>query len=679
KGGNVLHYDGVVIDITDRKEAEEQLRRREEQLRRINENISDGIYRSAPGEGLVYANQAFAEMFGYGRVEEVLDADPTTLYADPEQREQLRATLHDEGHFESVEVEFRRKDGSTFTGLLSGTVARGEDGEVKYYDGAVTDVSDRVRRERKLRLLSEAVDQAKEAVLITEAEPLEEPGPRIVYVNEAFEEMTGYPEDEVLGETPRILQGPETDRDVLDSLQEALEAGEEWQGETVNYRKDGEPLRVQWNVAPVRNGNGEIEHWVSVQRDVTAEREREQWMTQMAQALEQIDEKVFITGRDGRIQYANEAFEEMTGYHEEEVLGKTPAVVQSGEHDEAFYEELWDTILSGETFRAEFVNEKKDGTRYVEEECISPIVDEDGEVTHFVSSGRDISERKRRKRTLERQNDLFEQAEEIANVGAWEYDVQAEEITLTDQAYRVHGLAPGSDMTPDRSHGLFHPEDRPKADEAFRRAVEEGEPYDLEARLITEEGEERWIRTRGAPQCEDGEVVRVCGAIQDITDRKEAEQALKASEELHRATLSNITDTVLLTREDGTFSYVCPNVSYIFGYDEEEVEELGSISALLGTDPAEEHDFEGAREISNVEQSVIDASGNRHDLLINVRQVEIQDGRRMYTCRDITERKQAEEALREREVQLRGLANSIPGVVYQFYSRPDGTYGNHFI
>jgi len=83
----------------------------------------------------------------------------------------------------------------------------------------------------------------------------------VEYVNEAFEEMTGYLEGEILGETPRILQGPETGRAVLDSLREALEKGEEWQDETVNYRKDGEPYRVQWNVSPVRGEDGSISMW----------------------------------------------------------------------------------------------------------------------------------------------------------------------------------------------------------------------------------------------------------------------------------------------------------------------------------------------------------------------------------------------------------------------------------
>ncbi len=153
------------------------------------------------------------------------------------------------------------------------------------------DVTERVLRrrvrEQEHRFLAEAVGQAREAVLVTEAGPLDEPGPRIVYANEAFEAMTGYREAEVLGKTPRILQGTETEEAVLGSLRTALEAGEHWQGETVNYRKDGTPYVVQWNVAPVTGEGGEIQHWVSVQRDVTEEREREEQLRRQKGLLEQ--------------------------------------------------------------------------------------------------------------------------------------------------------------------------------------------------------------------------------------------------------------------------------------------------------------------------------------------------------------------------------------------------------
>ncbi|MGV7033789.1 HWE histidine kinase domain-containing protein [Methylobacterium symbioticum] len=125
-----------------------------------------------------------------------------------------------------------------------------------------------------LRLLRAAVEASGEAILITSAE-LDEPGPRIEYANPAFTRMTGYAAEEVLGRSPRLLQGPGTDRSVLDGLRAALEAGEPTQGEAANYRKDGSTYVVEWLITPVREADGRISHWVSTQRDITERRASE--------------------------------------------------------------------------------------------------------------------------------------------------------------------------------------------------------------------------------------------------------------------------------------------------------------------------------------------------------------------------------------------------------------------
>jgi PAS domain S-box-containing protein len=123
--------------------------------------------------------------------------------------------------------------------------------------------------EQMLKLLETAVAQAKEVVLITSAQ-LEPPGPEILFVNPAFSEMTGYSQEEVLQKTPRILQGPKSDRAMLTELREALSRGEPFSGETVNYRKDGSEYYVEWDITPIRTSGGKISHFLSIQRNVTA-------------------------------------------------------------------------------------------------------------------------------------------------------------------------------------------------------------------------------------------------------------------------------------------------------------------------------------------------------------------------------------------------------------------------
>ncbi len=136
-----------------------------------------------------------------------------------------------------------------------------------------SDVTARREGDERLRLLESVVVTANDAVLITEAEPIDLPGPRIIYVNDAFTRMTGYSAAEVLGRTPRLLQGPRSSRATLDRLRAALANWESITVELCNYHKDGTEFWVEFSIVPVMNANGWYTHWVSVQRDVTARKQ----------------------------------------------------------------------------------------------------------------------------------------------------------------------------------------------------------------------------------------------------------------------------------------------------------------------------------------------------------------------------------------------------------------------
>lgn len=147
-------------------------------------------------------------------------------------------------------------------------------------------IAERERTAERLRLLGSSVEQSRESIVITEAE-LDPPGPKIVFVNPAFTRITGYTAAEAIGKTPRILQGPRTDAALRKRLKEALARGEPFQGEAINYRKNGSEFFVEWDITPIRNEAGIITHFVSIQRDVTTRKKFEEQLFQ-SQKLETV-------------------------------------------------------------------------------------------------------------------------------------------------------------------------------------------------------------------------------------------------------------------------------------------------------------------------------------------------------------------------------------------------------
>lgn len=137
--------------------------------------------------------------------------------------------------------------------------------------------------EEAIRLLLSAVQQSRDSIIITTAQ-IDLPGPEIVYVNPAFTEMTGYASEEVLGKTPRLLQGPHSDRALLNDLRQHLIDGKPFHGEAINYHKDGSEFYVEWNITPIQDTQQTITHFVAIQRDITErkrfEQERERLLKQ---------------------------------------------------------------------------------------------------------------------------------------------------------------------------------------------------------------------------------------------------------------------------------------------------------------------------------------------------------------------------------------------------------------
>lgn len=136
-------------------------------------------------------------------------------------------------------------------------------------------------------------------------------------------------------------------------------------------------------------------------------------------------------------------------------------------------------------------------------------------------------ERQQHQQELERTSQFLRETQEVASVGGWEFDLRSEEMRWSDEVYRIHGLPLDTNISPEEGIEFYHPDDRDVIKEAFDRLSTEGEPYDLELRLVTTDDEIRWVRTRGAAQYKDDKIVHIKGTFQDITERKERENKLQ--------------------------------------------------------------------------------------------------------------------------------------------------------
>ena len=142
---------------------------------------------------------------------------------------------------------------------------------------------------------------------------------------------------------------------------------------------------------PVVDKNGNIEYIIGVIRDITERKKTEEELHRIATAIEQAEETVLITDKDGTIQYVNPAFEKITGYKKDEVMGKKPSILKSGSHSNEFYSSMWETLEKGKVWKGRFINRKKDGNLYNEEATISPIMDNTGTITNYVGVKKDIT------------------------------------------------------------------------------------------------------------------------------------------------------------------------------------------------------------------------------------------------------------------------------------------------
>ncbi|NUB90262.1 PAS domain S-box protein [Haloterrigena sp. SYSU A121-1] len=659
------------------RERERRFDERERELRETNERLGAVIEASPSAlvaldtdETVTLWNPAAERVFGWSE-DEVLD-EPLPFVPDDraEDHREIFDRLFDGESIAGLETRRVTKDGERIDVSISAAPIYGADGEIVGTMGALEDITERKDRERRLESTSARLEALFENspdmidVLDTEG--------TIVEANHRFCEMLGYEESELVGTKIWEYEALFDAADV-EALLAELSVGERRKFEGRYRRRDGSTFPVEVHL--IRIDFADETRFLAISRDVTdrkaderrlreRERELQRYKAYTDDVLDAIDDVFYVIDEDGALLRWNESLATVSGYDADEI-DSMDAVEFFAEADRPAINEAIAEVLETGTARVEVPIRTADGESIPYEFVATRLEDLEGE-TVVTGIGRDISERTRYERDLERTTELLEQAQRLASVGGVEIDVRGDpyEVTASDEFYRQLDLEPGTTLTPDKMLAQFRPDDRPAIRSALSGAVEDGEAYDLEARLRSTDGEPRWVRVIGDPVREGGETVAVRGSMQDVTDRKHRERELERYETI----VQSIGDPVYTLDEDGTVRFVNDAIETLAGYDPEAL--IGDdVSALLPP-PDLERAREQVRELlreeegpyATVETDFMTADGDVIETETHIALLPSEDGEFAGTAgvvRDITDRKERERELERYETIIQAIGDPV--------------------
>ncbi|MEM8829585.1 MAG: PAS domain S-box protein [Cyanobacteria bacterium P01_G01_bin.19] len=386
-------------EIVERQSTEQALRLTNQTLQSLIAASPRAIFTLDLEERVKIWNPAASRMFGWSEAEILGQPNPVIDASSVSQYSAFRQKILQGITPSSLEIRRPRKDGKEIDIVFSAAPLTNNHDQINGIVAVVADISEQKEQAEQIRLLQSVVVNTNDAVLITDAEPIDEPGPRIIYVNEAFTRTTGYTLQEVIGKTPRILQGPKTNRQALAKVRKALATWQPVTVETINYRKDGSEFWVEFSIVAVANQRGLYTHWISVQRDITERKRTEQALRQSDERFRRVVENaldiITIIDPTGAIHYASPSVETVIGFIPDELIGqKFFDRIHAEDLAKASQEivDVWQNFTSVRPI--EFRYQHKDGSWIVLEAVSQKFLDNSPEPRILINS-RNITERKR--------------------------------------------------------------------------------------------------------------------------------------------------------------------------------------------------------------------------------------------------------------------------------------------
>ncbi len=566
----------------------------------------DSVFQHSPNQialhdedgDIVEVNPRVTEALGYSR-DEILGMNVSEIEVGVE-TDQLEELWEEYEYGEPIRVEgrHRRKDGTEFPVEV-------DIGKVLYDDEELfvaisRDITRRKKRERERERYESYVRSSSD--LITH---LDDDG-TILYQSPSAERILGMEKDELVGQDVFDYVHPDDRESVAREFMSLVNDSEKIT-QDVEFRFRYADGSYVWLEAIGRDETDtELGGVVVSSRDVTERREREEKLERYRQIVESSRDALWMFSPDfSETIFINSPYEEIFGQPVEELYRDTTAFL------DAIHPEDRDEILhameeapDGEVEFEVRVNPDEGYGRWVWGRG-HPVYD-DGELIGVSGFTRDVTGIKEREKELERSRDLLRHTERIADTGGWEADVETGEQRWTEGMRKIHGFEGGTAPDVEEALEFYHPDDRERVKDAYERCRDACEPYDLELRIVVD-GETRWIRAFGEAVCEDdcdeSDTVKVRGAAQDITERKERERRLKEQKELLERRNEQIQFFNSLLRHD-----MLNSMNVIHGNAEMLAERL----------PEDSHDHESVRRILRQSDKIIDLTNRVRSVLKTV-------------------------------------------------------------
>ena len=397
--GKVVGFTSVITDITDTLAGNRALVESEQRYRAIFEGSQEGILLAdVDTYQFRFANPAACNFLGYTQTELIQMTVPD-IHPESD-RQWILEEFQSQANGTKIlaeQIPCLRKDGRiVYADIRSGSI------EIKgrrFLLGFLADVTDRLKMERELNeqvaFLQTLIDTLPHPIFFKDAEG------RYLGCNQAFEHYIGLSRDNLVGKTVYDI-APKELADIYHKADNELFAFPQHQIYEADVRyADGSFRSVIFNKAVFFRKDGSLGGLVGGMVDITERKTAEAERELLAMAIEQSPELVIITDLDGRIHYVNAAFERISGYSRKEAIGKTPAILKSGAHDQHHYRKLWRELSAGKSWRGRMTNRRKDGSFFEVEATIVPVQRDNGRITDYLSVERDISKELLREKQMQ--------------------------------------------------------------------------------------------------------------------------------------------------------------------------------------------------------------------------------------------------------------------------------------